>query len=204
MEMKELSNQVNKIEMPREMQERILRNCHIKTEEKIMEKNKTNKKYRKPAVAVAVLAICLSLTGITALAAGDKLKGYFRDIKRWDGAVTGTAYEQATDEVEITAVAEAGQLAVNVKMLNADRAPYAYIETMGIKEYKILDLEGNEIVTGEATEAVAVSEDSVIVPVSLEGVSCGNYKLVISKLVGGAKAEQPLDISGTWECEFTY
>lgn len=39
--------------------------------------------------------------------------------------------------------------------------------------------------------------------ISLEEVPAGEYKLIVTELVGGFKADQPLVVSGTWECEFT-
>lgn len=49
-----------------------------------------------------------------------------------------------------------------------------------------------EIVNGEANMSI-----------SLGGVYSGNYKLLVNSFTGGKKADQPLEISGTWECDFT-
>ena len=37
----------------------------------------------------------------------------------------------------------------------------------------------------------------------MEAVPAGEYKLVVTELIGGAKAEQPLVVKGNWECGFT-
>ena len=99
MDKKKFVNKIKEIEMPKDMQQRIIEKCYIETEKKRM-----NKMFKKPMVAVASFAVCVCLMGVTALAATGKLEGYFRDIKRWDGAVIGTAYEQATDEVELNII----------------------------------------------------------------------------------------------------
>ena len=36
----------------------------------------------------------------------------------------------------------------------------------------------------------------------LENISDGEYTLIVSELVGSAKAEQPLGLTGNWECSF--
>ena len=89
---KELKKKVNEIEMSDEMRSRIIRNCYLKMEEETMRKNKRTTFFRKPMVAVASLALCICLTGISAMAATGKLQGFFKDITRWDGAVVGTSY----------------------------------------------------------------------------------------------------------------
>ncbi|MBQ5359451.1 MAG: hypothetical protein IIU47_00225, partial [Lachnospiraceae bacterium] len=48
--------------------------------------------------AAALLLVCLSLSGLGALAAPDYVKGIFRDIFGPWGAVTGTAYEARAEE----------------------------------------------------------------------------------------------------------
>ena len=46
-----------------------------------------------------IVLLCAVLPN--AMAASGMLKGFFRDVKRPDGAVIGTTYEQATDEIAI-------------------------------------------------------------------------------------------------------
>ena len=135
MDKKKFVNKIKEIEMPKDMQQRIIEKCYIETEKK-----KMNKMFKKPMVAVASFALCVCLMGVTALAATGKLEGYFRDIKRWDGAVIGTAYEQATDEVELNIVEVSDKLVVEITMVNFKEAPYSFFEMFGIKNYKIVEL----------------------------------------------------------------
>ena len=53
-------------------------------------------------------------------------------------------------------------------------------------------------------EMPMVDGSTAKVKIPLNDISEGTYKLVVSKLIGGAKAEQPLVLSGNWECEFAY
>ena len=197
MDKKKFVNKIKEIEMPKDMQQRIIEKCYIETEKK-----KMNKMFKKPMVAVASFALCVCLMGVTALAATGKLEGYFRDIKRWDGAVVGTAYEQATDEVEMNIIEVSDKLVVEITMVNFKEAPYSFFEMFGIKNYKIVDANGKVNVENENLEMSAIANNKVLVNVPLDGIANGEYTLIVSELVGSSKAEQPLGLSGTWECSF--
>ena len=197
MDKKKFVNKIKEIEMPKDMQQRIIEKCYIETEKKRM-----NKMFKKPMVAVASFAVCVCLMGVTALAATGKLEGYFRDIKRWDGAVIGTAYEQATDEVEMNIIEVSDKLVVEITMVNFKEAPYSFFEMFGIKNYKIVDANGKVIVENENLEMSAIANNKVLVNVPLDDVGNGEYTLIVSELVGGSKADQPLGLDGTWECSF--
>ena len=197
MDKKKFVNKIKEIEMPKDMQQRIIEKCYIETE-----KEKMNKMFKKPMVAVASFALCVCLMGVTALAATGKLEGYFRDIKRWDGAVIGTAYEQATDEVELNIIEVSDKLVVEITMVNFKEAPYSFFEMFGIKNYKLVDANGKVIVENENLEMSAIANNKVLVNVTLDDVGNGEYTLIVSELVGSSKADQPLGLAGTWECSF--
>lgn len=198
MDKKKFANKIREIEMPIEMQQRIIENCYVETEKKSM-----NKMFKKPLVAAASFAICVCLTGVSALAATGRLEGFFRDIKRWDGAVIGTAYEQATDEVDINIMDITDKLVVEITMMHSNEAPYSFFETFGIQEYKIIDVNGNVVMENEILEMAVITEGKAYVNIPLDDINAGEYTLMVSALVGSAKAEQPLVLSGTWECGFT-
>ncbi len=192
-------NKIREIEMPKDMQRRIIENCHLETEKKRM-----NKMFKRPMVAAASFALCVCLTGVTALAATGKLEGFFRDIKRWNGAVIGTAYEQATDEIDMNVVSATDELIVEFTMLEPNTAPYSFLEMFGINEYKIVDENGNTVMENEVIEMSVMENDNVTLKIPLNTISEGKYTLVVSELIGSAKADQPLVISGIWECEFSF
>ena len=54
--------------------------------------------WRRTAIAVAAV-LCVALIGVPA--AAGTFEGFFKDITRFDGAVVGVTYENATDEIRI-------------------------------------------------------------------------------------------------------
>ncbi|MBR1854388.1 MAG: hypothetical protein IJ794_14820 [Lachnospiraceae bacterium] len=220
METKKLMQQIKAIKMPQKMQQRIIDNCYKEMEitmmkhtyngEMCVEKNKTL--FMRPMAAAASLILCFCLAGVTGLAASGKLQGFFRNIVRWDGAVTGTTYEQATDEIHMQITDVADTLTVEFTILDPTVAPYAYIDTFGIKEYTIVNADGKVVAGNDVSPDKAVKDQSLdmaklsngnaTVTIPLTSVPAGEYTLIITKLVSSAKADQPLEISGVWECTF--
>lgn len=171
-------------------------------EKKVVSKN-ISRFFKRPIVAVASLVLCVCLTGVTVLASTGKLQGFFKDIKRLDGAVIGTTYEQATDELELSIAEVAEEIILNVKMVNPEAVPYREFELFGIESYKIVDANEKVIVDGDTTKMVEIVSGTAVVSISLDNVPDGQYKLIVSKMIGSSKADQPLVMNGTWECEFT-
>ena len=167
-----------------------------------MNKNTPKNIFKRPLVAVATFALCLCATGVTALAATGKLQGYFKDITNWSGAITGTSYEQATDEVELTVLEVSDELTLEIEFVNPKVAPYSFFEQFGVESYKIVDMAGKVIAEGETSEPAEISEGKANITISLLNIPNGEYKLIVSELVGSSKADQPLILSGAWECEF--
>ena len=204
MEIRELSQKVREIEMSQEMKERIMKNCQNE-----LEKNRKSLNYRvfrKPVAAAVSMFLCSCLVGVTALAATDttgKLQGFFKDIIRWDGAVTGTSYEQATDEINMSVISVSDELAVMVEMVNPNIIPYKVFETFGIEDYEIVDENGKVVIEGDTTEfaKIVAGKTTIVIPIS--ELTGGDYKLVVSGFVGSAKADQPMVLNGTLKCEFT-
>lgn len=200
MEIKKELETLKEIQMPKEMQERILRNCAKRNEEKTMNRKISSKKILTVA---ASLVLCLGVTGVTALAVTGKLEGFFKDITRWDGAVIGTSYEQATDEVELNITTIGEEFTLEVKFLEPQTAPYSSFELFGIETYQVKDREGNLILEGTTSEMTEIVEGKAYINLPLNGILSGEYQLTVTELVGSSKADQPLVMSGSWECEFT-
>ena len=205
MEFENLKSAAKEITMPEEMNRRITHNCKrqfVNTMEEHTVKNRKNNSFLKKPVAVfAVLAVCLSLS-VTALAAAGTLKGFFRDITNWQGAVVGTSYEQATDEIDVNVTTNGEELTVLATFMDPQIFPYREVEMLGIAEYCIVDTNGKTVSKGTA-ESVEVINGHAAVSIQLDDLDSGSYKLMISAFVGSKKAEQPLNINGNWECEFT-
>ena len=204
--MQRLAEKIKEINMPDEMQERIISRCYqtsnLEMENQAMKKT-SNTFFRRTAAVAASLVLCLCITGVTALAASGQLKGFFKDITNWKGAVIGTTYEQATDELNVDLVASGEELTLLVTMVNPKVTPYFTIQELGVEYYEILDASGKVVLKGEPTAMAKVVDGQATILVPVKEVGAGTYKLVIRAFVGGAKAEQPLTMSGTWEVEFS-
>ena len=194
------------ITMPEEMKRRIAYNCKkqiISTmEEHTMNNRKNNSFFRKPAAVFAVLAVCLSLS-VTALAATGVLQGFFRDITNHSGAIVGTSYEQATDEIAVDVTVNGNELTVQATFVDPNKLPYRESQLLGIAEYRIMDAEGNVVQEGASDESTPVVNGQVSIILELSDIEAGSYKLIVTAFVSEKKADQPLNISGTWECEFS-
>jgi len=204
METRLLKEQLKKTEMPIEMKKRIIAKCkkQIETEETIMTKHKSSSFFKNPLAVAASLALCICLTGVTALASTGKLQGFFNDITNWNGAVVGTSYEQSTDEIDISTSTDADQLMIDIRFLLPGEAPYAYLETFGIEHYEIRDAKGKVIEDG-CIDMKELNGEAIALTLPTDNLEPGTYGLFIDQLVGGSKADQPLILHGEWACEFT-
>ena len=189
----------------------------LKTEIKNMEEKnmsrQTNKSWIRKTVAIAaVLALCIMTVTLTPIA--NSLKGFFKDITRFDGAITGTEYTNATNDIKIDTLeinTENGQilLPLDITFETKTEAPFPYIQEIAIAEYKILDNEHKEItkIKTDADESVkgTVTDGKILVNIPLDNKLKENetYFIQIDKMYGLSKADAPLHITGTWKCEFT-
>lgn len=205
MEFENLKSATQEITMPEEMKRRIAHNCKkqiVNTmEEHTMNNRKNNSFFRKPAAVFAALAVCMSLS-VTALDATGVLQGFFRDITNYSGAIVGTSYEQATDEINMDVTVNGNELTVLAIFADPQIAPYVYAEQLGIAQYRIVDRNGKEVKEG-STDSAEVVNGQAAVNIELDDISSGNYKLIVTAFVSEKKADQPLNINGNWECEFT-
>ena len=166
---------------------------------------------RTMAIA-AVLALCLVVVCMTPLASS--IKGFFSDIVRFDGAITGTKYENATNDIKVDVLeltSENGNLNIplGLTIQNPTEAPFPYIQEIAVSEYKILDNNNKEIVktklSAEDGDKGIISDGKVLITLSLDSkkIKSGEeYTIVIEKMYGLAKADAPLHITGTWKCNF--
>ncbi len=192
--MNELKRAVEEIKMPDEVRKRIIRRCR--------EERKTGsavKKLRSKGLAALVAVVCLCLAAVVGAAGSG---GFFRNILRWDGAVTGTEYEQASDEIELTAEVSGGELTVTAIMLKSDDVPYSELESLGVGSFRITGEDGRTVFEGGPTEMCAVDGGRAEIKIPLPDMAAGNYTLYVDAFTGGAKADQPLTIRGEWICTF--
>ena len=167
---------------------------------------------KRTLAIAAVLALCIITVTMTPLA--NSIKGFFSDIVRFDGAITGTKYENATNDIKIDVselTTDNGNIIIPLDLTfeNPTEAPFPYIQEVAVSEYKILDNNNKEIiktkVSAEDGDKGIVSAGKVLVNLSLNDAklkSGEEYTIVIEKMYGLAKADAPLHITGTWECNF--
>ena len=179
-------------------------------EERTMSKPKITTK-RTLAIA-AVLALCLVTVCMTPLA--NSIRGFFSDIIRFDGAITGTQYENATNDIKIDVLevtSENGNVIIPLELSfeNPTEAPFPYIQEVAVSEYKIVDSNNKEIIktklSAEEGDKGTIADGKVLVNLSLNDAklkSGEEYTIVIDKMYGLSKADAPLHITGTWECNF--
>ena len=201
--MGKLKEEVTKIELSKEAKQRILQNCREKIESEQENNMKKNiwTMYKKPLVVAGAFTVCLCLTGITAMATTGK--GFFKDEVRFDGAITGQTYQNATDEILVYAAVEEDVLTVTVEMVKIEIIPYSEIEVMELQNYRVYDALGNVVMENVVPENVVMEDNQIKFCIPAKELAEGTYKLELDVLSGSKKADPALLIYGAWECEFT-
>lgn len=163
-------------------------------------------KFHKTAIAAAaalVLAVGIFAGSNTALA--KDIRGYFADVFRFDGAVVGTEYNNATDEITVTAISDGESITVTPQLLYPQEAPYAFITEISLRNVTITDSSGKKLMTVDETDPSILSNGTVSLVIPLGTVNLSphaEYTVSFNTVVGHAKAEQPLPMSGNWSCTF--
>lgn len=199
METKRMKDAVSKIEMPSDMKKEILENCYAEIERKNYGMKQL---FRKPAFALPVLVLCLSLVGFTTVAAVGKLSGFFKDITSPFGTVTGTEYLDATDEIEISVDCDSDQMKIELTFVDPDAAPYNELDSITVSDWKIDDSQGKEVMKNIEVKMAGIENSKAILALSLDSLPKGSYKLIINEFTGSKKTDSPLRISGTWIVSF--
>ena len=184
----------------------------MKMEVNTMSKSKGGITMKRTLAIVAVLALCIVTVTVTPLA--NPIKGFFSDIIRFDGAIIGTRYENATSEIIVKAMeikTDNGNdiIPLEITFENPNDAPFAYIQEIAVADYMILDEETGEILklecypeySGKGT--IKGGKTVINLPISDEKLTSDEeYTIVIDRMYGLAKADAPLDILGNWKCKF--
>lgn len=161
-------------------------------------------KFRKSTVAAAVaLVLTAGLLTAGGITYADSIRGAFSDVTRFDGAVVGTEYHNATEEIEATAEAVSDTVTVNARFLYPADAPYAFITELSLKNVTLTDSSGTKLMTVEETEITHIENGSVSISIPIGTLTLSpdmEYTLTFDTAVGHAKADQPLPMSGNWSC----
>jgi len=205
-----LNRCLNEIPLPAQLHRRCVQG--IKTAQQEMESSKMKAvdqnntvKFRLPGrtlAAAAAVAVCTVALAGTALAG--PIKGFFADVTRWDGAVTGTKYYAQTEELALNAAVQGQDLLVTVEFQLPGEAPYASFEQLAAGEYQLLNAAGETVAEGAGCEAAAVygGQATLVLPGAAARLTAGQYTLRLESFVGSAKADQPLPLLGDWQCGF--
>lgn len=173
---------------------------------------KEERTMRKGFLVAAVLTLCIITATVTPLA--NTVTGYFRNIIRWDGAVTGTKYENASEEITLEILgckreSEKVILPVSFTFQNVGKVPFSEMEELAVSEYRIYDLDNKEIVKHnvslEEGEKGNIENGKVMLSLTFETVNIREgepLRIVIEKMYGMKKADAPLLITGNWEGTF--
>ena len=118
-----------------------------KVEGKNMSKPRNITWLKRVSTVAAVVTVC----AITVVSAG-AIKGMFKDVKRWDGAVIGTEYVNATNDIEMNITeTKAEYISLDINFENPNEAPFAFLEEVAITDYKILDNNDKEVLEVNST-----------------------------------------------------
>ncbi len=188
----------NRIEPDKAAEERMLDAILKKNHSYAYTGRKTQ--YRIPRFA-AVMAVLICLSGITAAAAQ---QGIFRDLFTFGHTVTGTAYENADDEIIVSAEAEPLNLTVTAEPVDITAVPYSEITEWKITKCSLADQTGTVIDEDMQTDWAPCIDGTVRIIIPVSNLQPGSYRLTVTEFTGRKKADQPLSISGTWVCEISY
>ena len=144
-----IEQELENIEIPKELHERSKIGIQ-KASLEIKRGNKMNRYSKRVAGVAAVLVLSIGLIAVNNPTLANSVKGFFQDITNWQRAVTGTEYEQATEEIDIKisnpiTKSKKVSLPIEVTFENSNKAPFNVIEALTLGEFKIVDSSGNEI-----------------------------------------------------------
>ena len=215
MRISELENKLRKhaettksvMQAPFDLNEEI-KNMEVHT----MSKPKGRITMKRTLAIAAVLVLCIITVTMTPLA--NSIKGFFSDIIRFDGAITGTKYENATNDIKVDVLeltSENGNIIIPLDLTfeNPTEAPFSYVQEVAVSEYKIFDINNREIIktklSAEDGDKGTFSDGKILVDLSMKDDKFNSgeeYTIVIEKMYGLSKADAPLLITGRWECKF--
>ena len=210
---KELGN----IEIPKELNK--ISERGIKKASLEMRRNNINKYIRRVSGVAATFIIAITLIATSNTALANSIKGFFKDITNRNGAVIGTVYDQATEEIDIEmakGIIKDNEISMKVEVTFKDisKAPYNVIEALTLGDFKIVDSLGNKInfkINDEDKNLVEVNNEDQskrsftgnIVINKNNSISSDKYTLIINSFYGHKKADAPIEIKGNWKFDLS-
>ena len=161
---------------------------------------------KKKALAAAIaLVLMVGVIG-TGTAFADSIRGFFTDVKNPTGAIIGTRYNNATEEITVTAKADSEAVTVHLDFLFPNEAPYGFISEVSVKNVVITGSNGAKLLTVDETKRTVITDGTASISIPLGTLQLNTnteYTIIFDTVVGHEKADQPLPMGGTWRCTFT-
>ena len=178
-----LDNELHSIEIPASLHDRCAQGVRMAAQ--------THRRiHMKRLTAVAAAAVCVLTLSLPSIA--DGIRGFFSDIIRWDGAITGTAYTPGEDEILLSVSDGTLEIAFGLP----EEIPFRLLEHLRI-DACILSSDGSEtLFTGEAEIIGGTAK------FPLPNLPDGSYTLTVDSLKGLSKADAPLEIRKVWNVTF--
>lgn len=166
---------------------------------------------KKTVTIAAAIALCVITVTITPLA--NPIKGFFKDIIRFDGAVTGTQYKNATNEIKVNVLDVSNKdkktgITLEITFVNPNEMPFSLIQEVAIPGCEMID-SNNKIISSplyRISPKGTVNDGKTLVNLEMLDVdltSGEEYTIVIKEMRGLSKADAPLYIDGEWKCKFS-
>ena len=151
----------------------------------------------KPKFAAAVaVPLMLAIAGTGAYAVSKS--GFFRDKTNMFGTVTGSVYENADEEINVSLGYEPEIITVKVVFSDPNAFPYREFETVDINEFSVTNqTNGSEVSCGEIAPAM-INNGEAELKIPVGKLDSGSYSVTVSSFLGEKKADQPLEVKGHW------
>ena len=198
MELMLLKKELGSVALPPDTKARILENCAHTPGKKAG--RRAAFPLRRAVALAAALILCLALP-----AAGMAMSnsGFFKDVYNWQGAVVGTEYLNAAEEIRVEASLEGSTLTVAAVFAAPQELPYREHETLALGPYTLTGPGGEVLARGEGSDAAPITDGQAVLTIPLEAAPAGPCTLVVESFVGHKKADQPLPMAGPWEISVT-
>ena len=202
--------EIESIEIPKQLSKRSKEGIYLAQKE---HKKKNFRKYYQGLAAAAVMGIVIIFASDASLATS--IKGFFANLTNWNGAIIGTTYENATDEIVVTAEnIENEEYLLTVSFNNKDKVPFSITELLEMGEYQFFN-DGKKINIESAFVNDVIDTGNLIIDDKelLFHTNENNYKkvmiingevdeLVIKSFFIHSAGDAPLEVKGEWRILF--
>jgi len=218
-----LKNEIESMEFPNELSERSKKGIY----QAHTEETKGNKFFKSMPMKFGSIAgavvLAFSILMFTNTGFANSVKGFFEDITNWSGTVTGTVYENATNEItadvgEKVIQSDKVSFPLSITLKEPDKAPYNTIEALTIGDFQVFQSGkpvNNEQIAFERGpmaefEFMIKDEDKLLIledkkfktNLVINNLSTSaneTYTLIINSFFIQSKGDAPLEVKGEWE-----